>query len=128
MRTRIATAALAALLTGCATSTNMGTSQLCSLVTNPFTTNQAEVFSELVSRGAVREGYIPRIRNRTVVTGMNTCEAMAAWGTPDRTSSYRASGYQSATWHYHSDYGSGISTYSALTFINGQLDSIYRSE
>ncbi|HUB95988.1 MAG TPA: hypothetical protein VL993_08730 [Stellaceae bacterium] len=40
------------------------------------------ILSELLRRHAITAAHVEAVRNSTVVTGMNSCETIAAWGPP----------------------------------------------
>jgi hypothetical protein len=66
--------------------TNAPTPGLCDRVKDA-TLDKDALLLELTQRRAVRDQYLADIRGGTVEPGMNSCEAIAAWGPPATFSS-----------------------------------------
>jgi hypothetical protein len=62
------------------------TAALCDRVSQA-TDDKDMLLQEMLKRHAISDEHVAAIRTRRVVTGMNSCETIAAWGAPDKYSS-----------------------------------------
>jgi hypothetical protein len=89
--------AVACLVAGCGPTSSSVTQPPGQIATEPTpalcdrvshaTDDKDALLQEMLRRHAISGEHVAAIRARRVVTGMNSCETIAAWGPPDKYSS-----------------------------------------